>query len=335
MTVHLSNSTPPLPRAALTADPRAAGEAWVVVLAGGEGRRIRPYTTSADGIAVPKQYCRFRDERTLISTTLDRALQITTAERVLVMVLDAHRRWWQRELRRLPSANVLSQPADRGTAIAILQALVEVHCRDRDPRLVVMPSDADVDDEEVLLDSIGIAQQTARMFPADVILLGITPSNLDCEYGLIIPTAGRECTARRVRGFVEKPPLTLARHLTRHGAMWNSFIFACNGWALYGLFEAALPTDTSGYLRSLGQVAEERARAISGMTARDFGKEVLTPNAARLRMVEVPPCGWTDLGTPARLAWWLSRHREAIFWREHHVPRLADGGSFNGAIQPA
>jgi mannose-1-phosphate guanylyltransferase len=333
-----SNSLSPRARAALTADPRSAGETWVVILAGGEGRRIRSYTTSDEGVAVPKQYCRFRDERTLLSATLDRALQITAAERVLVMVLDAHRMWWERELGRLPSANVLSQPADRGTAIAVLQALVEIHCRDRDPLLVVMPSDSDVDEEEVLLGSIAVAQQTARMFPEDVILLGVTPSNLDCEYGLIIPTAGRAATARRVRAFVEKPPLTLARHLAQHGAMWNSFIFACEGWALYDVFEVALPVDTAEYVHGIARgfsPAEARAHTIAAMRPRDFGGDVLARSTARLRMVEVPHCGWTDLGTPARLASWLSRHRDAIFWREHHVPRLADGGSLSGAFHPA
>ena len=155
----------PAPDALLASDPRAAGQTWVVILAGDEGRRIRQYTTSEDGTAVPKQFCRFRDERTLLCTALGRALRITSAERILVMVLDAHRRWWERELQRLPGANVLSQPEDRGTAVAILQALVEIHCRDRDPRLVVMPSDADVDDEAVLLSAIAIAQKMARVFP--------------------------------------------------------------------------------------------------------------------------------------------------------------------------
>ena len=46
----------------------------------------------------------------------------------------------QAELSHLPEANVLSQPASRGTAIAILHGLVQIHLRDRSPRIVVMPS---------------------------------------------------------------------------------------------------------------------------------------------------------------------------------------------------
>ncbi|HTR97516.1 MAG TPA: sugar phosphate nucleotidyltransferase, partial [Candidatus Acidoferrales bacterium] len=220
-----------------TASSRTAGESWVVILAGGEGKRIRSYTTLADGVAVPKQFCRFRDERSLLAATLDRALSTTSAERVIALVMDAHRSWWEGELARLPAANVLSQPDNHGTAVAILQGLVEIHCRDRNPRIVVMPSDCDVDDEAVLLGAIEAAQRTARSYPRDVVLLGMTPSHVDSEYGLILPAAGRPGTARRVRSFIEKPPIDVARRLTREGAMWNSFIFACEGWALYDLYE--------------------------------------------------------------------------------------------------
>jgi hypothetical protein len=39
----------------------------------------------------------------------------------------------------------------------------------------------------------------------------------------------------------------------------------------------------------------------------DFSKQVLEQAAARLRVVPVPSCGWSDLGTPTRLAETLRR----------------------------
>jgi len=318
----------PRPEPGVTEDRRVSGETWVVILAGGEGQRLRPFTTREDGTAVPKQFCRFRDERSLLAATLDRALAVAPPERVLVMVMEAHRAWWERELERLPAGNVLPQPENRGTAVAILQSLVEIHCRDRNPRLVVMPSDADVDDEPVLLAAIEFARKLAGSYPRDIVLLGMTPSHIDCEYGLIVPSAARAGTTRRVRSFVEKPPLGVARRLTQQGAMWNSFIFACAGWALYELFEDALPSVARAYLSQLarGRGGDPRLRAVGEMPVRDFGHDVLERRTERLRLVAVPECGWTDLGTPARLASWLERHREAVFWREHRLPRL--NGSF-------
>ena len=315
---------------------RGEGEPWVVVLAGGEGHRLRAFTTLRDGVVVPKQFCRFRDERTLLATTLDRALRITRRDRVIVVVLEAHREWWEPEISRLPERNVLRQPAGRGTAVAILHATVHIHMRDTTPRIVVMPSDHDVDNEDALVRTLERGTRLADMYPGDLVLLGIAPSHLDAEYGLIVPGPGTGIISRPVRAFIEKPTLTVASQLIRGGALWNSFIFACTGGALYDAFEAALPALARSYLQGLatgGGNDAALAALFEELPARDFCREVLERNASRLRLVTVPECGWTDLGTPARLAAWLDRHREAPFWREHGVPRLNGTDGLGGTLQ--
>ncbi|HEY4369031.1 MAG TPA: hypothetical protein VGN07_17490 [Steroidobacteraceae bacterium] len=39
----------------------------------------------------------------------------------------------------------------------------------------------------------------------------------------------------------------------------------------------------------------------------DFSRDLLEPQAQQWRVLEVPPCGWSDLGTPARVADTLRR----------------------------
>ena len=149
-------------------------------------------------------------------------------------------------------------------------------------------------------------------------------------------TYGRKHDSRPVRAFVEKPTLTLAAQLTRGGALWNSFIFACTGSALHNLLEAALPWLTrtcEAHLATRGGDALAVNLMYEGLPICDFSRDVLERNADRLRLVEVPPCGWTDLGTPARLAGWLVRHREASFWREHRIPFLHGTDGLPGALQ--
>lgn len=314
---------------------RAEATQWVVVLAGGEGRRLSAFTTLRDGVVVPKQFCRFRDERTLLAATLDRAQRITSIGRIVVVVVEAHRAWWEPELRHLPASNVLSQPVGRGTAVAILHALVHIHMRDLSPRIVVMPSDHDFEDENALLHSITRATRTAEMYPDELVLLGIAPSHLDSEYGLIVPGSGAPGAGCKVRAFIEKPTLTTAAQLAREGAMWNSFILASTGAALYSAFESTLPSLTRGYLQGLavdGGPAVLEAM-FEGLPEYDFSRDVLQRNASRLRLIAVPACGWTDLGTPARLAAWLDRHREAPFWREHRLPRLSGTDGLANALQ--
>lgn len=309
---------------------------WVIVLAGGEGSRVRAFTTLEDGVAVPKQFCHFRDERTLLGTTLARALRLAPRERVVVVVVEAHRRWWEPELAELPAANVLSQPANRGTGVAILQALVHISRADPSARLVVMPSDHDFDDEGLLLRYVGCAAETAGLYPASLVLLGIAPSHLDAEYGLIVPGPGARHASRTVREFVEKPTLTAAAHLSRAGALWNSFIFASTGAALADVFRSALPSPVLSGLERAAR-GERDAAAMAAACERlpgcDFSRDILQRNAGRLRLIEVPNCGWTDLGTPARLAAWLEGHREALFWREHDIPRRSGADGLWGALQ--
>jgi len=44
------------------------------------------------------------------------------------------------------------------------------------------------------------------------------------------------------------------------------------------------------------------AEFYAGREAVDFSREILERQAAHLRVIRVPPCGWTDLGTPHRVA---------------------------------
>jgi mannose-1-phosphate guanylyltransferase len=44
---------------------------WALVLAAGEGTRLRSLTTTRSGAAIPKQYCSLRNGPSLLEETLD------------------------------------------------------------------------------------------------------------------------------------------------------------------------------------------------------------------------------------------------------------------------
>lgn len=297
---------------------------WVVVLAGGDGRRLEAVTRAHDGTPAPKQFCSFRDNRSLLRATLDRACNIVNRDHIVVVVAERHRPWWEVELKDLPRENVVAQPDNRGTAVAILCALASILRRDRSPLLLVMPSDHDVEEEDVMLRKERRALRAAAIHEQDLVLLGITPTHIDVEYGLIVPVSGQVGTSRKVMTFVEKPALSTAAQLMRRGAMWNSFVFGCTGSALYALYEDIVPALLGASLAAFdGGSAEPDALAMlfRDLPMRDFSRDLLQRNARRLRVIAVPACGWTDLGTPARLAAWLDRHREAAFWRTSGLSR--------------
>jgi hypothetical protein len=45
---------------------------------------------------------------------------------------------------------------------------------------------------------------------------------------------------------------------------------------------------------------------LEGLPALDFSRDLLGHCIGRLRVLPAAACGWTDLGTPARIAAWRS-----------------------------
>lgn len=280
---------------------------WVVVLAGGDGCRLAGAVVQGRRLDRPKQFCRIGGPRSLLQETLRRAERLTDRSRIVVLVRDEHRHWWMDELAHLPSQSVLAQPGNHGTAVAILHALVHVLGRDGDPTLVVLPSDHRADDETVLVEAIGHAVQVAAADRGAFVLLGLIPSYPETDYGWILPNRSDTRWVPTVSRFVEKPAARLADDLLAAGAFWNSFISASSGHALSGLFRASRHVSLRHYLdsSSLEMGDCERRAQFSALPCVDFGSDVLQPSTAPLRVLPVPPCGWTDLGTAQRVDWWL------------------------------
>ena len=282
---------------------------WVVVLAGGDGRRMAGAIVGGKRLDRPKQFCCFQGE-SLLHRTLRRSRRINDPERTLVVVRDDHRRWWQDELRQFPSENILSEPANRGTAVAILNALVNVLQRDHDSTLVFLPSDHSADREFELVASVNAAARLAAANHKNIMLLGITPNGPEMGYGWILPRPGNPKRGQRVDRFVEKPEAQTVLELQAAGALWNSFIFASSAHALLGLFEATHPRLVHRYLQwflAHETKAPENSSLFLDLPCVDFCSEILQSKAASLRVLVVPPCGWTDLGTPRRVNQWLDR----------------------------
>jgi mannose-1-phosphate guanylyltransferase len=308
----------------------AAGGTWAVVLAGGEGNRLRALTTTAAGVAVPKQFCSLRGGASLLDGALQRAASVAPVERICVVVAEQHAEWWCRPLAALDAANVFVQPQNRGTAIGILLALVQICERDRNARVVILPADHHVGDEAVLARALGQAVLAARARPTNAVLLGITPDDADPELGYIVPAGDLGAGSVPVAWFVEKPTIDEAEALIGRGALWNAFIIAARAGALLDLFERY----DAGLLRRM-RFATRRANASADSSALtdlytrertlDFSRELVQRYGAVFRVLRVPPCGWSDLGTLQRVAKTL----HATPRREERPSRFHVGGQLS------
>lgn len=129
----------------------------------------------------------------------------------------------------------------------------------------------------------------------------------ETEYGYIQPRKqSRASGTRAVAGFVEKPPLQLARRLIEQGALWNTMVFTVRSAALWQMVRDTMPTlyNSFGLIQSmLGSVhapgfVEHIYQTIPNV---NFSSEICAPIAKKLRVLTVPNVGWSDWGTVASI----------------------------------
>ena len=291
---------------------QAIGNTWGVVLAAGEGRRLSRLTTSVSGTSIPKQFCSLHPAGpSLVVEALRRGHAVARPSRLCTIVALEHRRWWSASLAELPGENVIVQPENRGTANGILLPLLHILERDATADIVLLPSDHHVEDESILAGSLRQAVAQLDRHPADVVVLGIQPTCADTGLGYVVPCRDRAGCALdpsdKVVCFVEKPSAAYASELIRHGGLWNSFILAVRAQALLAFFEARVPsivTEMREAVRyDIGHPASSLAtyRLYSQLPILDFSRDIIEGQESRLRVLQVPACGWSDLGTPERV----------------------------------
>ncbi len=228
---------------------------WAVILAGGDGRRLGSLTTNADGVCTPKQYCSLNGGPSLLQLSLQRALGLVPRERIVPVVTETHRCWWEPQFSSWRRSTVVVQPSNRGTGLGILL-----------PLLVIAKSDP--------------------LSPYPNSGLGLRP----------------------VHCFVEKPDRATAAELIRAGSVWSSGIFAGRISEIVDLY----PRTVHGLMLHLKAVVKywpnprEPSAELASLYERhapiDFSRDALQTHPSRLQFLRVPPCGWSDVSTPARLA---------------------------------
>jgi mannose-1-phosphate guanylyltransferase len=196
----------------------ARADVWAIVLAGGDGLRLRGLTADSLGTTVPKQFCSLDGGPSLLEMAVTRAERLVPTERILVSVNAAHRRWWSDDLEMLPEANIVSQPANRGTLAGLLLPLLEISAHDPNARIVVVPSDHFFRDEVAVETAARNALADLESRPESIVLLGMEPEIIDHDLGWIVPDATAE-EPRPVVAFAEKPDAAEAARLLRQGAL--------------------------------------------------------------------------------------------------------------------
>ena len=291
-------------------------ERWAVILAGGDGTRLQSMTRTITGDDRPKQFVPVIGGSTLLDQTRSRVALSVLPGRTLFVVTEKHRRFYQSLTQSVSPNLLLGQPANKGTAPAILYALMRVAAKSPKAIVALFPSDHYFADDEEFMSHVDAAFDAVQAQPNTVTLLGITPSAPETEYGWIEPKrsilASLPRSITRVSRFWEKPNAKVALSLMAQGCLWNSFVMIGRVDALLKMTRRALPEMYSQFATIMPafETADERKalrELYSIIQESNFSHEVLAARPDDLAVMRVGDVGWSDLGEPARVLATLAR----------------------------
>jgi mannose-1-phosphate guanylyltransferase len=280
---------------------------WAVILAGGDGTRLRSLTRRITGDERPKQFCPLIGQNTLLAETRRRVALAVAKQRTMLVVNRAHQRYYSKLLGHA-RRNVVEQPRNIGTAPAILYSILKIASLDPEAIVAFFPSDHYVSDDARFMAHVGKAFEAAHLRPDLIILLGIEPESPETEYGWIEPGQSIQGHKQlhRVKRFWEKPSSDFAVVLQRRGCLWNSFVMiaaartlldtiATATPALYEAFASVMPllgtADESTMMQQIYALVEDI----------NFSDRVLATSPERLAVLKVTGIKWNDLGEPGRV----------------------------------
>jgi mannose-1-phosphate guanylyltransferase len=290
-------------------------ERLAVILAGGEGSRLRSLTQIISGDERPKQFCPIVGERTLLDETRERVALSIPRSNTYFSLTQTHEKFYQRPLWNVGPGQLIVQPENKGTAPAILYSLMRIHADSPDATVAFFPSDHYFADDEAFMAHIDSAFAAAEMNAGSVILLGIEADKPETSYGWIEPAdsifGDLPSSVSRVRKFWEKPTAGVAARLLSSGCLWNSFVMVGSVKTFLSMFQQHLPEmhrmfAASSRLYGTNQEAAVNKSIYSWIDETNFSSEVLERSSEQLLVMRVSDVGWSDWGEPQRVIGTLS-----------------------------
>lgn len=269
---------------------------YAVIMAGGAGTRFWP----ASRARLPKQLLPLAgSSEPLLAATVRRILPLCPKERVFIAtgkhLVDACRE----VLPDLPAENFLAEPLARNTAPCIGWAAATILRRDPTAKVMVLPSDHHIADEEGFLRVLEKANEAAGEH--SIVTVGILPTRPETGYGYIEQGEAAKGDVFRIARFIEKPDRERASLYAISGKhLWNAGMFFFRAKAMLDEIRKHLP-ELGACLDDLDRAAErgEEGRllgeAFSRMPSISIDHGVME-KAADLAVVP-GSFGWSDVGS--------------------------------------
>lgn len=292
------------------------GHLWAIILAGGDGVRMREYLKTRRNIFRPKQFANIIGMHSMLRHTIERAKRIVPIQRMRIVVNNQHLKYVHEEIPEPERKSLLVLPCNRETAVSILLPVVQILAQDPSACVTVFPSDHFILEEERFMNFVESAVDYVHRSPETVVLVGIPSKDADTNYGWIEPSTSflryRGNRYYSVERFIEKPQAKLTNALYTKKCLWNSMVFAAQAETLLHLYRKSLPkvyhqrklmkqmvTSPGGIEKLDGQFTR--------LPSYGFSETILEPNAKHLRVIRAEGVTWSDWGNQSRVTSDLSK----------------------------
>lgn len=279
---------------------------WGIVLAGGEGTRLRNYVTQIYGYPRPKQYCTFIGSRSMVQHTVDRLAFLIPHERIMMIANTSHSEFINEEFGEYPVIKIVEQPCMRETSAGLLLPLSKIHHNDPHSTIVMFPSDHFILEEEKFMGYVEQAVHFVDNNTAKIVLLGVDATRFETGYGWIEKGESYSNDFSDVKKFWEKPGVITTKILIDKKCLINTFVLIGKSKTIIDCMKECVPAliksfDSIGV--HIGSEYEEVMikRFFKYLPSFNFSKSVLEKITNQLVVLNVKGVNWSDWGEEDRL----------------------------------
>jgi mannose-1-phosphate guanylyltransferase len=271
---------------------------YAVIMAGGSGTRFWPLSRRKH----PKQLLTLFGQDSLLEQTVARIQPVIPLGHIYVFTSEVILRKVRQLLPRIPSHQIVGEPASRNTAPTLGVAAHEIAPRDPEGLMVVLPSDHIIAKPVVFRQVLGAACRVASTAGRSVVL-GLKPTRPDTGFGYIRlgrregKVAGHEVF--QVENFTEKPTLAVARRYVSSGRyLWNGGMFIWKASTLIENLQRFQP-EMASQLRQIADAGGVRARAFGQLYPKFQKISIDYALMEKISNIYALPAdiGWNDVGS--------------------------------------
>ena len=304
--------------------PRRNDHVWGIILAAGDGKRLKPYIRARFNSDCPKQFCSFHGDPVNAFSLIARAELFIPPDRIIVTVNNKQSSYAVRDVAGLEERNIIVQPSNKETSASILLPLLHVLRRDPDACVVIFPSDHFIVEEKRFMENVAAAAEFVDRHSKYLVLLGVELHEFFTDYGWIETSMKiadiQGCEVFRVKRFLEKPNSQKISTVQQEHCLLNTLVFVGAASMVLRKFRLITPAVFHAFKKIDADLlspheASTVKEVYSSLPSVDFSAAILEHDAHGLAVLRVKDVYWSDWGNPERIRADIARMKNGMDMR--------------------